>query len=316
MNPLQIPAPPISGFTIGGFTIHFYAFCVLAGILVAAWLARRRFTARGGDADRFDSMIFIIVLVGIAGARLYHVITDYQLYFGPGRDPLQAFNIRNGGLGIWGGVILGGLAAWLLCRRHKLDFGSFADVLAPALLFAQAIGRLGNWFNQELFGRPTDLPWGLYVDPRYRPPGYESYETFQPTFAYEMVWNTAGGLLLLWAEKRFNLGRGKLFTCYVLWYTLGRFFIEGLRIDPVNHLGGWRVNSVVSVVCFVTAAILLVWQLRKRPGVMLWPFGFAEPGAGLHPARPRAELLAPDGTVVAPVSKVRSASARADTPPA
>jgi len=316
MNPLQIPAPPISGFTVGGFTIHCYAFCVLAGILVAAWLARRRFTARGGDADRFDSMIFIIVLVGIAGARLYHVITDYQLYFGPGRDPLQAFNIRNGGLGIWGGVILGGLAAWLLCRRHKLDFGSFADVLAPALLFAQAIGRLGNWFNQELFGRPTDLPWGLYVDPRYRPPGYESYETFQPTFAYEMVWNTAGGLLLLWAEKRFNLGRGKLFTCYVLWYTLGRFFIEGLRIDPVNHLGGWRVNSVVSVVCFVTAAILLVWQLRKRPGVMLWPFGFAEPGAGLHPARPRAELLAPDGTVVAPVSKVRSASARADTPPA
>ncbi len=316
MNPLQIPAPPISGFTVGGFTIHFYAFCVLAGILVAAWLARRRFTARGGDADRFDSMIFIIVLVGIAGARLYHVITDYQLYFGPGRDPLQAFNIRNGGLGIWGGVILGGLAAWLLCRRHKLDFGSFADVLAPALLFAQAIGRLGNWFNQELFGRPTDLPWGLYVDPRYRPPGYESYETFQPTFAYEMVWNTAGGLLLLWAEKRFNLGRGKLFTCYVLWYTLGRFFIEGLRIDPVNHLGGWRVNSVVSVVCFVTAAILLVWQLRKRPGVMLWPFGFAEPGAGLHPVRPRAELLAPDGTVVAPVSKVRSASARVDKPPA
>jgi len=185
--------------------------------------------------------------------------------------------------------MVGALAAWLVCRRYRLDFPAFADTLAPGLLFAQAIGRLGNWFNQELFGRPTDLPWGLYVDPQYRPVGYESYDTFQPTFAYEMVWNTIGGFVLLWAERRFKLGRGKLFSCYVLWYTFGRFFIEAVRIDPVNHVGGWRVNSYVSVICFVGALVLLIWQLRKRPGVMLWPFGFPAAGAGLAPARPRAE---------------------------
>ncbi|MCB0884635.1 MAG: prolipoprotein diacylglyceryl transferase, partial [Propionibacteriaceae bacterium] len=150
MISLEIPAPPISGFSLGGLVIHFYAICVLAGIVVAAWLSRKRFAARGGDTDRFDSAVFIIVIAGIIGARLYHVITDYQLYFGPGRNPWQALNIRNGGLGIWGGVMVGALAAWLVCRRYRLDFPAFADTLAPGLLFAQAIGRLGNWFNQEL----------------------------------------------------------------------------------------------------------------------------------------------------------------------
>lgn len=289
MNLLQIPAPPISGFNIGGIEIHFYAFCVLGGILFAAWLARRRFVQRGGEAERFEAIAFIIVIVGIIGARLYHVITDYQLYFGPGRNPWQAFNIRNGGLGIWGGVLLGALATWWLTRRYRYNFGALADVIAPSLLFAQAIGRLGNWFNQELFGRPTEVAWALYVDPRYRPAGYEQYETFHPTFAYEMVWNTIGGLLLLWAERRFKLGRGKLFTCYVIWYTFGRFFIEAVRIDPVNHVGGWRVNNYVSLICFVAAVGVLIWQLRSRPGYQLWPFGFAKPNGGLTPVSPRTD---------------------------
>ena len=287
MTPLQIPAPPAGGFFIGPVEIRYYAICILVGIFIAAWLSRRRFVQRGSDADRFDTIALILVVVGIIGARLYHVITDYQLYFGPGRNPWQAFNIRSGGLGIWGGVMLGAFAAWLLARRYRFSFGELADVIAPGLLFAQSLGRLGNWFNQELFGRPTDLPWALYVEPRYRPTGYESYSTYHPTFLYEMVWTGLGGFVLLWVERRFKLGRGKLFTCYVIWYTFGRFFIESLRIDPVNQVGGWRVNSYVSLILFAGAVALLIWQLRRRPGYQLWSFGFAKPQGHLVPARPR-----------------------------
>ena len=287
MTPQQIPAPPTGGFFIGPVEIRYYAICILTGIFVAAWLSRRRFVRRGGDGDRFDTIALILVVVGIIGARLYHVITDYQLYFGPGRNPWQAFNIRSGGLGIWGGVMLGALAAWLLARRYRLSFGALADVIAPGLLFAQSLGRVGNWFNQELFGRPTDLPWALYVDPQYRPSGYESYATYHPTFLYEMAWTGLGGFVLLWVERRFKLGRGKLFTCYVIWYTFGRFFIESLRIDPVNQVGGWRVNSYVSLILFAAAVALLIWQLRRRPGYQLWPFGFPKPQGHLVPTQPR-----------------------------
>ncbi len=288
MTPLEIPSPPAGGFFIGPIEIRIYALCVLAGIFAGAWWARRRFVGRGGDADQFDSIVLVTVIVGIVGARLYHVITDYQLYFAPGRNPWQAFNIRNGGLGIWGGVMLGGVAAWVMCRRHNLHFGSFADVLAPPLLVAQALGRLGNWFNQELFGRPTDVAWALHVDEAYRPAGYEQYATYHPAFAYEMAWNTVGAFVLLWAERRFNLGRGRLFTGYVIWYTFGRFFIEALRIDPVNQVGGWRINSYVSLIIFVSAVLLFVWQSRNRRGTLLWPFGFAAPNGGLVPASPRS----------------------------
>ncbi|GAA2184428.1 prolipoprotein diacylglyceryl transferase [Brooklawnia cerclae] len=291
---LEIPSPPSRGFFIGPFEIRYYALFILAGIFLAAWLGSKRFVARGGSSEKFDASVLVTVLVGIVGARLYHVITDYQLYFGPGRNPWQAFNIRAGGLGIWGGVALGAVALWFMCRRYRLDFGSFADVLAPGVLFAQAIGRLGNWFNQELFGRPTTLPWGLHIDPQYRPDGYEQYDTFHPTFLYELVWDTAGGFVLLWVERRFKLGRGKLFTAYVAWYTFGRFFIEALRIDPVNHVGAFRLNNYVSVIVFVAAVATLVWQLRRVPGVRLWPFGFAVPQGSLVPARPRPERAATD----------------------
>lgn len=287
MTALEIPSPPAGGFFIGPVEIRYYAICILTGIFVAAWLSRRRFVQRGGQAERFETIAFIMVIVGIIGARLYHVVTDYQLYFAPGKNPWQAFNIRGGGLGIPGGVMLGALAAWLMCRRHRISFGALADVIAPGLLFAQAIGRLGNWFNQELFGRPTDLPWGLHVDPQFRPEGYQDFATYHPAFLYEMVWNSIGGFVLLLVERKFKLGRGKLFTSYIIWYSMGRFFIEGLRIDPVNHVGGWRLNSYVSLAFLVGGVLLLVWQLRRRPGVQLWPFGFAVPNGGLTPARPR-----------------------------
>ncbi len=285
MNLLQIPSPDSVGFSIGPFEIRWYAVCILIGIFVAARLCRRRFAARGGKPEDFDSLVLVMVLSGVLGARAYHVITDSQLYFAPGRNPWQALNIRNGGLGIWGGVIAGGLATWIMCRRRGLAFGEMADVIAPGLLFAQGIGRLGNWFNQELFGRPTDLPWGLAIDPGYRPTGYESYATYHPAFLYELVWNLTGGLVLLWVEKRFRCGRGKLFLAYIVWYTFGRFFIEALRIDAVNHIGAFRVNSWVSAVIFLSGLTSLVFAWRRKPGMRLWPFGF--PGAsGISPARP------------------------------
>lgn len=294
MRPLEIPPPPLNGFYIGPLFIHFYAICILIGIFVAAWLSRKRFIARGGNGDQFDTVVFWMVILGIAGARLYHVITDYQLYFGPGRNPWQALNIRNGGLGIIGGVIVGALVAWLFTRRRGIDFGSFADIFVPGLLIAQGLGRIGNWFNQELFGRPTELPWALRVDPEYRPAGYEAYETFHPTFLYEMVWVFLGAAVLLWAERRFNLGRGKLFASYFIWYGFGRFFIEAVRIDPVNHIGGFRLNNYVALILFIAGIVALVMLHRNKPGRLAWPFGFPAPQGGLVPARPPVEPIAPD----------------------
>lgn len=292
MIPVEIPPPPIGGFFIGPVEIRLYAICILTGIFVGGFLARKRFVSRGGDPDKFDNIIFATVLMGIVGARLYHVIIDHHLYFGPGRNPWQALNIRNGGLGIWGGVIVGGLTAWLLCRRYQINFAAFADVLAPGVIFAQVFGRLGNYFNQELFGRPTELPWALQVEPRYRPEGFEQFTTFHPTFAYEMGWNAIGGFVLLWIERRFKLGRGKLITAYVLWYALGRFGVESLRIDPVMHIGPLRVNAVVTLVMGIIALLVFLWLVRNRPGVMLWPFGLPTSGAGLRPAVPRPSVAA------------------------
>ncbi len=295
MTGLEIPVPPFSSFFVGPVEIHLYAICVLCGILVAGWLGRHRFVHRGGDPEVFDRLAFWLVLAGILGARLYHVITDHQLYFGQGRNPWQALNIRNGGLGIWGGVMLGTLTAWLLARRHRIDFGSLADVIVPGLLIAQGMGRLGNWFNQELFGRPSELPWAVHIEPAHRPAGYERYATFHPTFLYEMLWVFLGAAVLLWAERRFRLGRGKLFSCYVIWYTFGRFFIEAVRIDPVNQIGGFRLNNLVALILCVGGVALLGWQLRNRPGRLAWPFGFARPQGHLVPARPRSAAAQTSG---------------------
>ncbi|MFT8395785.1 prolipoprotein diacylglyceryl transferase [Propionibacterium sp.] len=266
MTPLFLPSPPISSFQVGPVTIHIYALCMLTGIVVAWILSSRRFVAKGGTPELFDSLALWSVVIGIIGARLYHVITDPELYFAAGRNPIDAFKIWNGGLGIWGAVAAGAIAALVWCRRHGVRFGVVADCVAPALLFAQAIGRLGNWFNQELFGRPTTLRWGLLIDPQHRPPGYEQYATFQPTFLYELIWCTIGGFLLLWLSRRFALGGGKLFTVYVMYYCFGRFFIESLRIDPANHLGGMRLNDYTSAGVFVVATLVLIWQLWHHPG--------------------------------------------------
>lgn len=232
-----------------------YALCILLGILAAVWLARRRWAERGGDPRFISDVALWAVPGGLIGARLYHVITDFQRY---DDDPLAALRIWDGGLGIWGGVAGGALVGLWYAKRKGVDRRALLDTVAPAIPLAQAIGRLGNWFNQELFGRPTSLPWGLEIDVDQRPSGYLSHETFHPTFLYELLWNLVVVGIVLLVERFTRRGRvglkpGRLFAVYVAAYTFGRFWIELLRIDPAHRILGLRVNDWVSVVVFVIA---------------------------------------------------------------
>lgn len=263
---LSIPSPSTGVWYLGPFPLRAYAVCIIAGIVVAMVIANRRWKARGGTADTLESVLVLGIPFGIIGARIYHVITDYELYFGPGRDPVDALKIWNGGLGIWGAVALGALGAYLVGRRRGVRFPALLDAVAPALLVAQAIGRLGNWFNSELFGRPTTLPWALEIAPQYRPDGYAGFDTFHPTFLYELLWNLAVAVVLVVLDRRLRLGHGKVFALYVLLYSAGRFWIEALRIDDVNEIGGYRLNNYTSALTFVAAALVLVWLHRNRPG--------------------------------------------------
>ena len=263
---LSIPSPGTNIWYIGAFPLRAYALCIIAGIIVALIIATRRWKARGGTADSMELMVVVGVPFGIVGARLYHVITDYQLYFGPGRQPLDALKIWQGGLGVWGAIAFGVLGGYLVARRRRIAFPAVLDAVAPAILVAQAIGRLGNWFNQELFGRPTTLPWALQIAPQYRPVGYEPYATFHPTFLYEMLWCLAAAVLLVWLDRRFRLGHGKVFALYVLLYTSGRFWIETLRIDTVNEISGFRLNNYTALIGFIVALVWLIWLIRNRPG--------------------------------------------------
>ena len=181
-------------------------------------------------------------------------------------NPLDALKIWNGGLGIWGAVAGGVLGGYLVGRSRQVRFPAMLDAVAPGLAVAQAIGRLGNWFNQELFGRPTTLPWGLEIDERHRPTGYEQYATFHPTFLYELLWNLGVAGVLIWADRKWKLGHGKVFALYVVLYTAGRFWIEALRIDAVNEIGGFRLNNYTSLIVFVVALVWLLWLIKNRPG--------------------------------------------------
>ncbi len=262
-----IPSPSQGTWELFGLIpIRAYALCIIAGIVVAMVVSVRRWEARGGTRDTLESVVIVAVPFGIVGARLYHVITDYELYFGPGRVWYHAFYIWQGGLGIWGAVALGAFGAWLVARRRKVRFAALLDACAPGIVIAQALGRIGNYFNQELFGRPTTLPWGLEIAPQYRPSGFTQYATFHPTFLYELIWDLAVAAVLLWADRRFRLGHGKVFTLYVVLYTAGRFWIEALRIDHVNRIGGFRLNDYTSVIVFVAALIFYSYLIRRRPG--------------------------------------------------
>ena len=264
----NIPSPPQGVWHLGPVPIRAYALCIIVGILVAMWIGVRRYKARGGDEDVVWDAAIVAIPAGIIGGRAYHVLTDHDKYFGEGKNPLQAFNITAGGLGIWGAVALGTLAVWAMMRYRKLPFAPLADALAPGVVLAQGIGRLGNWFNQELYGAETDVPWALDIYYRvdaagnYAPlNGHSTGEVLtsvHPTFLYELIWNVLIFCLLIWADRHFRLGHGRVFWLYVAGYTFGRFFIEFMRTDEATMIFGQRVNTWVSaIVCLVAIVIFL-----------------------------------------------------------
>ncbi|WP_183099121.1 prolipoprotein diacylglyceryl transferase [Nocardioides pelophilus] len=265
-----IPSPSDGVWDLGPVPIRGYALCIIAGIVAAIWIGERRWVARGGNAGDVQDIAIWAVPFGIVGARAYHVATDWGRYFGDGENPVTALYVWRGGLGIWGGVALGAVGAYLGCRAKGIKFLPMADALAPGVLVAQAIGRWGNWFNQELYGRPTDLPWGLEIDRAHWPADrtFEAGTTFHPTFLYECLWNLAAFVLVIWLERRFRLGYGRVMAVYVMAYTAGRGWIEYLRIDDVqyNDVLGLRFNVWTSIVLFVAAAIYVVVSTRRHPG--------------------------------------------------
>ena len=272
MTLATIPSPPQGVWYLGPIPIRAYAMCIIAGIIVAIWLTRKRYAARGGTPEIVLDAAIVAVPAGIIGGRIYHVITDNQKYFCDTCNPVDAFKITNGGLGIWGAVILGGLAVAVFFRYKKLPLAPFADAVAPAVILAQGIGRLGNWFNQELYGAETTVPWALEIYYRVDENGKfapvtgtstgEVMATVHPTFLYELLWNLLIFALLMWADKRFKLGHGRVFALYVAGYTLGRFWIEQMRVDEATLIGGIRINTIVSAVVFA-GAIIVFFLLKK-----------------------------------------------------
>ncbi len=263
---LSIPSPSEGVWHLGPVPIRAYALAIILGVVAAVWTGERRWLARGGKPGQIGDIALWAVPAGLIGARLWHVATDNALYFGKDGDPLAALEIWRGGLGIWGAIAGGAVGAWFYCRRHGILMRPLLDALAPSLLLAQIIGRFGNYFNQELFGKPTDRPWALEIDEAHRPRGYEDFATFHPTFLYEALWNLAAIAVLLWADRRFRLGYGRVFALYVMLYTLGRGWIEDLRIDPVElqDVGGLRFNVWTSIVLFVLAAAYFVVAGRRH----------------------------------------------------
>ena len=265
---LTIPSPSDGVWNLGPLPLRGYALCIIAGILAAIWIGERRWVARGGKPGEVSDLAVWAVPFGLVGGRLYHVVTDYQLYFGEDNNPVTALYLWRGGLGVWGAIAMGALGVVIGARRKGIRLLPVLDAMAPGVLVAQAIGRWGNWFNQELFGRPTDLPWGLEIDAAHRPPGYFDVETFHPTFLYEFLWCLAAFAVVVWADRRFRLGHGRVLALYVMAYTLGRGWIEMLRIDDVQleNVLGLRLNVWTSIILFVAAATYFVVVGRRHPG--------------------------------------------------
>jgi prolipoprotein diacylglyceryl transferase len=308
------PSPDRGIWHLGPVPIRAYALCIIAGIVVAVLWGERRFVARGGAPGTVTDVAVWAVPFGLVGGRLYHVATDWQTYFGPGGNPVDAFKIWQGGLGIWGAVALGAVGAWIGCRRRGVPLPFFADAVAPGIVTAQAIGRLGNWFNQELYGAPTTLPWGLEiyrrVDPATGAPDtlggvavdHTPLEVVHPTFLYELLWNLAVAALVVWADRRFRLGHGRAFAVYVAGYTAGRFWIEQMRTDYATRVfGDLRINVVVAAVVFLAAVAYIV--LVRAPREVL----------ATAPADGADKLVLPDGSPAESVAAGDAAPARSAT---
>ena len=265
-----LPSPSTGVWHLGPFPLRAYALCIILGVVAAVVIGERRWVARGGTRGVVTDVATIAVPFGIVGARIYHVITSPAPYLD---DPVRALFVWQGGLGIPGGIAGGFLAAYVLCRRRGVSRTAFADAVAPGVVVAQAIGRLGNWFNQELFGRPTTLPWGLEIDPD-NVDAVVGAMAYHPTFLYELLWNLGVAALLIWADRRWRLGGGRVFALYVAAYATGRIWIEALRIDEANSLLGVRLNVVVMTVLLVGAVAYLV--VRRGVGRE----SIVEPAAG------------------------------------
>jgi len=286
------PGPEWQQIPIDIFGLHWriqtYAIMILIGIVIAAMWTSRRLTKRGAEPGVVLDILIPVVVLGIIGARLYHVFTHPGDYFYPGADLGKVFAIWEGGNAIFGSLLGGAVGAWIGCRWTGIRFWTFADALAPALLFAQAVGRLGNWFNQELFGLPTDLPWGLQIDSGNKaiPVGLPDGTLFQPLFLYEIIWNVIGVVLLVLIERKFHLQWGKLFALYLIWYGVGRSYLESIRIDPSEFsLLGIPTNVWAAFVAVVLGLVIFYVQSSRHPGL--------EPS----PYRPGREWVRPDAEV-------------------
>jgi prolipoprotein diacylglyceryl transferase len=299
----SIPSPTRSVWHLGPLPLRAYALCIIVGILVAVWLTTRRWRERGGNPDHVWDVGAWAIVLGIIGGRLYHVLTDPELYFlgRPGTSPLNAFKIWDGGLGIWGAIALGWVGAWIGCRRRNIRLAAFADAAVPGVILAQGIGRWGNWFNNELYGSATSLPWRLQihcldldVGRATTCPGTNSTVLgyFQPTFLYESLWDVAVGVALILIDRRLRLGRGNVMALYVMGYTLGRAWIEALRTDHANHFLGLRLNDWTSLIVFLGG---LAWFLRHggfRAEREASPYHAAEEPVG---EEPEEEVVADGG---------------------
>jgi prolipoprotein diacylglyceryl transferase len=260
---LGIPSPSSGVWYLGPLPVRAYALLVLSGIVIGTVIARRRWRARGGDADTVVDVLLWAVPAGVVGARVWHVVSRWDAY---AADPWSALRVWEGGLAIFGGLLGGSVAAVVVCRRRGVAIGAFADALAPGLAVGQAVGRWGNWFNQELFGGPTSLPWGVRIDPANRPPEHPDVETFHPTFLYESLWNLAVAAVLVWADRRFRLGHGRVFLLYLVLYGTGRVLTEVLRTDPATLVLGVRWNQLAALLVALAAAVAFAVQTRRRPG--------------------------------------------------
>jgi len=290
----SIPSPTVSSFTIGPVVIHYYALFILAGIVVATLLTAGRMKARGMEAGLAIDIAIWAVPFGIVGGRLFHVFTHINDYFGPGRDWTTMFRLWEGGLAIFGALIFGVFGAYIACQvdikplrieSAGIRFLSFADALVPGLLAAQALGRWGNYFNNELFGASTDLPWGLEIsssNPSY-PVGLPEGVLFHPAFLYESLWSLLGIAVLLLIEQRFNMRWGRMFAGYLMWYSFGRFFIESIRLDSSDIFMGFRTNQWSAIVSLLLGFALLMVQRYRHTGVE---------STGYLPGRSNKQLVA------------------------
>jgi prolipoprotein diacylglyceryl transferase len=267
MNILNsIPSPDVSSFELGPIRVHFYALFILIGIALAIWIGSRRFKQRGGQAGMILDIALWAVPFGIVGGRIFHVLTHWDYYFFPGADLTKVFAVWEGGLAIFGALLLGSVGAFIGARTAGIKFLAFADAIAPGVLVAQAVGRIGNYFNNELFGLPTTLPWGLEIstsNPAY-PAGLPAGVLFHPTFLYELIWNLMGFAVLIWLDRKFKLRWGQMFAAYLITYSIGRAFIESIRIDPSEIFFGLRTNVWSAIFGIAIGVALIVWSRRKN----------------------------------------------------